>query len=320
MTAAAPSHTGEEAGGGIGTHRSKLGRIMSALLWYALPGAILVLVLAYIAAATIGQVNPPVVPVDGVSMRPTLQAGELVFLKSVDPRTLHKGDIVAVNVPASDRSKYHLPAHIVHRIVSVGHDAQGIVFTTKGDANSGPDVFVTHANDVIGELRFAVPGVGYPLLFFRSRQGEIFLGVAALLALLYFGLGVVEDRRIVGEGTAVTMQAVLEETQILREAIAGADHRHDPAADKRMEELVGAIAEYGEHLRSHTAVMQGLAATTVELRDAASELRGAVAPDAAAKTPAPTHRLHEQRRRLDERRGRVDELLAELDRALGHAD
>lgn len=282
MTAAAPSYPGEAPGAGDAARASTVSRLAAALLWYVLPAAIVLLVAAYIGLATVGHVNPPVVPVDGVSMRPTLQAGDLVFLKSVDPKTLRKGDIVAVNVPAADRHKYHLPAHIVHRIVKVGHDAEGIVFTTKGDANSGPDVFVTHASGVIGELRWDVPGVGYPLLFVRSRQGEIFLGVAALLALLYFGLGVVEDRRIVVEGTAVTMQAVLEETQVLREAIAGARQAGEPGSgDPRVEELVGAVAEYGEHLRSHTAVMQGLAATTVELRDAASGLRGSLTPGLA---------------------------------------
>lgn len=273
MTAAAPSYPGEELGAGVAVGRPALSRLGGALLWYVLPGAILLLVAAYIGLATVGHVNPPVVPVNGVSMRPTLQAGDLVFLKSVDPKLLRKGDIVAVSVPAADQRKYHLPAHIVHRIVAIGHDAQGLVFTTKGDANSGPDVFTTHASGVIGELRWNIPGLGYPLLFVRSRQGEIFLGVAALLAILYFGLGVLEDRRIVVEGTAVTMQAVLEETQILRETIARAEPGIAGSRDETMDEIVGAIAEYGEHLRSHTAVMQGLAATTVELRDATSELR-----------------------------------------------
>lgn len=279
MTAAAPSYPGEAPGAGDAARASAVARVGTALLWYVVPGLIVLLVAGYIAAATIGHVNPPVVPVSGVSMRPTLQAGDLIFLKGVDPKTLRKGDIVAVNVPTADRRKYHLPARIVHRIVKVGHDAQGLVFTTRGDANSGPDVFVTHAGGVIGELRWDVPGLGYPLLFVRSRQGEIFLGVAALLALLYFGLGVLEDRRIVVEGTAVTIQAVLEETQVLRETIARAEHSPAPGANAQVEEIVAAVAEYGEHLRSHTAVMQGLALTTVELRDAAGELRRSLSLD-----------------------------------------
>jgi len=302
--------------------RRTLARAGNILLWYVLPGLVVLAVVGYIGEATIGHVNPPVVPVEGVSMRPTLQAGDLIFLEGVDPKTLRKGDIVAVNVPAAARKKYNLPAHIVHRIVKIGHDAQGLAFTTKGDANSGADVFTTHSGDVIGKVWFKATGLGYPFLFFRSRQGEIFLGAAALLALLYFGLGVIEERRIVVEGTAVTMQSVLEETQVLRDAISHVEMLRGPPAggvapvvtpqgtpvhspelddlieevrdanansretSEVMRELVGAIGEYGTHLKSHTEVMTNLAATTGELQQATVAMRHAIAGDTGAATPA----------------------------------
>lgn len=327
--------------------RARLAGLGSVALWYVLPGLVVLLVVAYIGMATVGHVDPPVVPVDGVSMRPTLAAGDLVFLKSVDPKRLRKGDIVAVNVPSADRKKYDLPARIVHRIVAIGHDANGLVFTTKGDANTGADVFQSHAGDVVGQLWFAAPGLGYPLLFFRSRQGEIFLGAAALLVLLYFGLGLFEDRRVVAEGTAVTMQALLEETHVLRDTLARAEHLGLPpgpagplattpapvddellgeiriaAARSRetaetMRELVAAIGEYGEHLRSHTAVMQSLAVTTAELERATRELRVSVAGGPSAATASGS--LRELRQRLEERRVRVDAVLVELDRRLREA-
>lgn len=285
------------------SRRGRLHRAGSALLWYVLPGLATLAVAAYILGATIGHANPPVVPVDGVSMRPTLHAGDLVFLKGVNPKTLRKGDIIAVNVPERYRKQYSLPAHVVHRIFAVEHTRAGLVFKTKGDANSGVDVFQTPSNDVIGEMAFHITGAGYPILFFRSRQGEIFVGAAAVVALLYFLLGMWEDRRVIVEGTAVTMQSVLAETQELREAIATArtvvpagapagpeerpgDGRESALVDEvrlaresgeetsaTMRELVGAIGEYGEHLRSHTAVMKNLAATTGELQRATSELR-----------------------------------------------
>ena len=43
-----------------------------------------------------------------------------------------------------------------------------------------------------------------------------------------------------------------------------------------MRQLVGAIGEYGQHLQSHTAVMQGLASTTAELQGATMEMREAI--------------------------------------------
>lgn len=283
---------------------ARLRRVFTLLVWYGLPAVAAVAVAAYIVGAVIWHANPPVVPVEGVSMRPTLHAGDLVLLKGVDPNQLHKGEIIAVRVPSDARSKYSLPAEIVHRIVRINHTSSGLVFVTKGDANPGNDVFTTPASDVVGREVAAVPGLGYPILFFRSRQGEIFIAALVVVGILYFLLGVFEERRAYSEGTAVAFEAILAETNELKETLAGREPgAREPPVDVRpisttwaaparppeqaegeetsevMHELVGAIAEYGEHLRSHTAVMQGLAATTVELRDAASELRRSLGPE-----------------------------------------
>lgn len=50
--------------------------------------------------------------------------------------------------------------------------------------------------------------------------------------------------------------------------------------------LVGAVSEYGMHLRSHTAVMQGLATTTERLQEAANQLAVVVTRSAAQPRPA----------------------------------
>lgn len=299
---------------GLGEDRSLRSRAVSAVVWWVLPGLVLIAVAAYIFAATFGHANPPVVPVQGVSMRPTIQGGDLVVLQGVDSKTLRKGDIIAVAVPSDVQKQYNLPAHIVHRIFKVKHSRiDGLTFITKGDANAGPDVFTTHPNDVIGKLRYDLPAAGFPFLFFRSRQGEIFLGAAALLTLLYFGLGLMEDRRMIVEGTAMTMQNVLVETQELRDVIAaaqqtrGAEQRLTAPAEiqtlagevriareqsdetaRTMRELVGAIGEYGTHLRSHTAVMQNLAATTRELQLATANLRLATGGPTPAESYPPS--------------------------------
>jgi len=287
--------------------RSVAGHLLNGLLWWVLPGFVVAVVVAYILGAVIGHVNPPVVPVQGLSMRPTLQGGDLVFLENVNPKLLRKGDIIAVTVPPDVQKQYALPSHIVHRIVKINHNpSTGLSFVTKGDANAGSDVFTTQPNDVVGKLRFVIPGAGYPFLFLRSRQGEIFLGAAALLLLLYFGLGLMEDRRVVVEGTAATMQNVLAETQELRLAVEAAKQGSADNAGVAMwpgtkgrqgmnglvdevrltrersdetretvRELVSAIGEYGVHLRSHTAVMQNLAAVTGELHRATASFQSA---------------------------------------------
>lgn len=284
----------------------RLRRAGLGVLWYVVPAFAVLAVSAYVVGAVVWHANPPVVPVWGVSMRPTLQPGDLVFLKGVNPRTLRKGDIIAFHVPKSSQSQYRLPGELVHRILKIKPSPAGLIFQTKGDANSGQDVFVIHSGDIVGRLVARAPGLGYPLLFFRSRQGEIFLGAAVLIGILYFLIGMFEERRVYAEGTARGLQTVLAETSELKEALAtvrGASSAPWPGAagsevghelvelrdevrqvskrgedtSETMRQLVGAIGEYGTHLRSHTAVMQSLAATTAELHRATAELGSAVA-------------------------------------------
>ncbi len=315
-------------------------RLGSFVLWYAVPAFAALAVVAYIAGLVVWHANPPIVPVAGVSMRPTLHAGDLVVVKGVDPTTLRKGDIIAFRTPQFARDKYGLPAALVHRIVSVKKDPTGLVFRTKGDANPGPDVFQLHGDDVVGKDVLRLPGAGYPLLFFRSKQGKIFLGALAVVIVAYFLLGFVEERRLHVQTTALTVEAVLAETRELKKAISSerlpdvsqpvADlpperphlaefelapayrevepdselalpgpqvdfaqleaeiHRVVSASDETrqtMGALVGAIGEYGEHLRSHTAVMQNLAATTEQLYHATAELRAFIAAGATPSAP-----------------------------------
>jgi len=355
-------------------------RAASALLWYGLPALALAVVFSYIAAAIVLHVNPPVVPVEGVSMRPTLQAGDVVFLEGVAPSRIHKGDVIAVNVPKEARQKYSLPGRVVHRVVKIEHTSIGLVFQTKGDANPGPDVFKVPADEVVGRMTGHVAGLGYPVLFFRSTQGKILLGAIALVVLLYFLMGLFEERQVTVEGTALGLQAVLAETRELRAALGHQVQRParappgpsvhpppDPPVDasgpgqaspilepptpipgsvppipsseatpptpesaastteimpwiglmasepalpepelvvaaqplptpdrliavgraedenaQTLSRLLAVVGEYGEHLRSHTAVMQGLAQTTVELQRATEELRRAVAAPSTA--------------------------------------
>lgn len=341
----------------------KWARAGSILLWYGVPALAVTLVLAYIGLAVAWRANPPAVPVLGGSMRPTLHAGDLAFVKGVDPTTLRKGDIIAFRVPKALQEKYDVPATYIHRIVRADHGQDGSAFRTKGDAVGGPDPFWTRDSNVVGQVIGAAPGGGYPILFFRSRQGQLFAGTAALVLLIYFLLGVLDQRREFAEMNVLTMAQIVDEARTLKETMerqtsssrpppSGAQgtappsqrscsrgchvlpptakfdpHNgerlpvvdapalttydtpyvpvpshlalvsydptlHPPAIDfakleqeihravassedvqDTMRGLVGAISDYGEHLRSHTAVMQNLAASTGELHSAAAEMR-----------------------------------------------
>lgn len=68
--------------------------------------------------------------VDGTSMLPTLEGGDLVVIQSVPLDQIHVGDIIVYNGLCSA-----LGESVVHRVVNI--TAQGLI--TKGDNNPGTD-------------------------------------------------------------------------------------------------------------------------------------------------------------------------------------
>ena len=195
-------------------------RAFSLVLWYLIPSVIALAAIAYTYGALVWHVNPPAVAVEGTSMLPTLHTGELVFLAPANPATLKKGEIIAVRVPTQSRTQYGLPANVVHRIVRIEHTSSGLVFITKGDNNPGNDVFTTSPGNIVGRLRYVVPGVGFAFLFIQSRAGEITLGALALVGLLYYFFGLLEERRATTREALGALEAALIETQKFEEKMA----------------------------------------------------------------------------------------------------
>lgn len=294
--------------------QSRSRKLLSNLGWFGVPTLIILLVISYLGLAIAWHVDPPLIPVEGTSMRPHIVTGDLVVLHGVIPSQIHVGEIIAVNVPKASQQQYSLPPRVVHRVIKIEHVAgKGLVIQTKGDANAGPDVFQTPASDVIGSVVTVIPYAGYPVLFFVSRQGEIFLGVVVLMALIYLLLLWADERSASREDSVEALERLAEETKLLRGLVAQnvsnlsspsgtedetvenltttlavmpemhrlvglleVDHDRIMAMDHTMNKLTAAIDQYAEHLKSHTAVMQALANTASELQQAATALRNSV--------------------------------------------
>lgn len=205
-----------------------------ALLWYTIPAIAVAAVVAYLTLVVVWHVNPPVVPVTGRSMRPTIHAGDLVFVKGVVPGQLRKGDIIAFHTTETAQKKYGVPATYVHRIWQVQKTATGYQYKTKGDAVAGPDPFWTSDSAVVGRYDFKVTGVGYPILFFRSKQGKIFLLAVLAIGLVYVLMGILDRRQMEAERNALSLSAMVDEARALRDAMAGTTHdaRGPPAPDE----------------------------------------------------------------------------------------
>lgn len=110
--------------------------------------AAIVAVLVGFFSGTFG-VRPFVI--SGISMEPALQAGDLAIVQQgLDPASLRSGDII----------KYHRgPLPVVHRVVSVESETDGVVVITKGDNVLTSDPPVSGAV-IEGKVVFAIPWIG----------------------------------------------------------------------------------------------------------------------------------------------------------------
>jgi signal peptidase I len=112
--------------------------------------------------------------VDGRSMEPTYQYGDLVVARTKDAYAV--GDVVVF--PATNKRV------IIHRIVA-GNAVDG--WTTRGDNNDRDDSWVLPDESILGEEWFDVPEVGHALLWtqrhpwqFSGTVGVVVLGLSAV--------------------------------------------------------------------------------------------------------------------------------------------
>jgi signal peptidase I len=192
------------------------------IIWSVIPAIALVAVAGFAGLSIARHVYPPIVPVSGTSMTPLLHFGDLVLLKKADYGHLQKGDIIAFRTTTDVQLKWNVPGSYVHRIIEVQKGAYGQQFQTQGDNVAGKDPFWTVEQNVIGVYAGKINGLGYPVLFLRSRQGKILLGGILLIAFLYWLLGIFERRRTAEAVNVQNLASVVDEarriTQKMEEA------------------------------------------------------------------------------------------------------
>lgn len=213
--------------------KHRLRSVLTAVVWSIIPTVILISVAAYIGLAVDRHVYPPMVPVEGISMNPLLHFGDLVLLKRADVGHLKKGDVIAFRTTKDVQQKWNVPGSYVHRIVTVETGAYGHQFQTQGDNVPGKDPFWTVEQNVIGIYAGKIRGGGYPILFFRSRQGQMLLGAAALILLIYWVLGIFERRRAADAINVHNLSTIVDEARRITtrlEAGVPAPPRLEPAS------------------------------------------------------------------------------------------
>ena len=154
------------------------------------PAARVILLIAILFAATYGSVEvlkivlnteSPLMVVSSGSMIPTLNVGDIILVRGVDPNTVTVGTIIIFHSPYD----YSMP--IVHRVMAISNDSGTIFFQTKGDNNPGPDGWSVPAQNLMGVYVAKLPYVGLISLELRGPLGVtlIILLVALIIAIEY---------------------------------------------------------------------------------------------------------------------------------------
>jgi len=105
------------------------------------------------------------------SMRPAIEMGGVIAVKTVPPPTIKVGDVITYRAIGA-------PVMMTHRVVEVV-DRTG--FRTKGDANDSPDQLVVPPGNLVGKVVFYLPYFGYVTKFVRTPFGLLFcLGIPAV--------------------------------------------------------------------------------------------------------------------------------------------
>jgi signal peptidase len=128
--------------------------------------------LMFLAVRTLGMAT---FVVTGGSMEPTIHKGSLVIDEPVTADKLKLGDVITFD---------HYDQTTTHRIVGVEGTANGMMFSTKGDANQVTDPEPLSFPGRVGVVRVAIPGLGYAVAWMQYIWR---LGATLIAALMFFG-------------------------------------------------------------------------------------------------------------------------------------
>jgi signal peptidase I len=143
-----------------------------------------VIALIAISPILLGTSTLPVAVVEGNSMYPKLQNGDLVIFRAPPKGVIPNGTIIVfVQGSTGDPILDMLTRPtVIHRVIGTVVQFDGTVYyRTKGDNNQFNDPQLVRQSDVIGVPLYVIPKMGILFMFFQSPQGEVaVIGVVAL--------------------------------------------------------------------------------------------------------------------------------------------
>ena len=210
----------------------------------------IVAIAAYLGLMTFLNTSNPFVVTRGTSMEPVYHEGDLLINRKVPATELSPGDIIVFDVPEDAQKELRMPPRAAHRIVSVSAEDGELAYVTKGD-NSDVDPFKVKSGAVTGLVVKNLGPLGRPILMVSNPRVLLFLGlpivvfVVVVMASLKSSSGQSEAQKV--KPGAVSTEPSSNYFQA------------------ETEKLATAIAEYGAHLESHTAIVKGMSSASERL-------------------------------------------------------
>ena len=120
--------------------------------------------------------NYKIYSVTTVSMSPTIKAGSLILVRSLEEYKVN--DMVTIKTSEPKKT-------ITHRIVGKINKNNKIIFETKGDANKSKDLKSLEPQNIIGKVFFIIPYLGLPIIYSKTLPGLIFLIIIPATIIIY---------------------------------------------------------------------------------------------------------------------------------------
>jgi len=116
------------------------------------------------------------------SMQSKIPEGSLVLVKGVDPDTIKIGDDITFIRKKDDTAVTHQVVNIFENYGESG--AKG--FQTRGVDNTDPDREVIYAQDIVGVVKYVIPGLGAVLHYISINIGFllVILGTITILVVV----------------------------------------------------------------------------------------------------------------------------------------
>ena len=127
------------------------------------------------------------------SMEPEIHTGDVIYVKQVPFQSLEPGDVITFSMNQGRTV-------VTHRVEKI--DKENGLLRTKGDANTEADPVWIARDTVRGEVKYAVPRLGYVALMAATLSGKLFLMavflwmVAAQIAVSGFHMIYLSRRRL----------------------------------------------------------------------------------------------------------------------------